>query len=122
MKSSNSRTVSRKWDEIILLCAKCGKKAGGGFGPKGKTRLDKYLRSQLKLPKGKHASIHFATTSCFKVCPKNAVTVARGSRPGTLHVIPAGADAAEIAETLGIGGKADVITWPWQRPLAKAEG
>lgn len=103
------------------MCGKCSKKIGGGFGRKGKVKLDKYLRSELDLAKGKQASVHFATTSCFKVCPKKAVTVACGSKPGTLHVIPEGMDAGDIAATLGIGADAHVIAWPWRRPPATVE-
>lgn len=95
------RTVPTEWQEVILVCGKCSKKLGGGFGPHGDKRLDK----ALGLKKGRKAPVQFVRVSCFDICPKNAVTVAKTSEPGRLHLIPRGMPADEIAVELGLEGK-----------------
>jgi hypothetical protein len=38
-------SVAANWSAAILVCGKCSKKVGGGFGPKGKTSLAKALKN-----------------------------------------------------------------------------
>ena len=43
------RKIPTKHEEVILVCRKCLKKIGGGFGPDGDMRLDKAMRHELGL-------------------------------------------------------------------------
>lgn len=116
---AKSRT---EWEDILLICRKCAKRGRGGFGNKGRKRLDKYLRESLDLGKGRKARIDIVMTPCFKVCPKNGVTVARGDKADTLFVVPHGMEASEIAEALEIApAKGEVhafIDWPFGKRSA----
>jgi hypothetical protein len=107
--------VSSRWEEIVLICRKCSKRVDGGFGAKGKTRLDKALRTELDIAKGKKARIGLIMAPCFDLCPKDGVTVACGSKPGALYVAKKGADVREIAQELGLEPQETVITWPFKR-------
>jgi predicted metal-binding protein len=104
-----------QWEDILLVCSKCSRKARGGFGPKGRKRLDKVLRDELDLGKGRKARIRIVMTPCFKLCPRKGVTVAKGSKPDTLYIVPHGMAVEEIAETLEIApAKAETfIDWPF---------
>lgn len=86
-----------KWREIVLICDKCTRKVDGGFGKKGRTSLRKLLRRKLKLAKGRRAAIGLIETGCFGLCPKDAVTVALGSEPEALYVLPAGTSFGDLA-------------------------
>jgi len=83
------RSVPTGWVDTLAICRKCGKKLGGGFGKSGKDDLRRAVREALKAA-GRRGSIGMVQASCFKLCPKDAVTVAIGSRPGELLVIPDG--------------------------------
>lgn len=98
------RSVPARHREIVLICRKCSKKLGGGFGVKGKDRLAKGLRRHLGLGKGKKARIAVFETGCFAVCPKRRVTVTRGSRPDERLLIAPGTQIAEIVDRLNLGG------------------
>lgn len=110
-------TAETQWEDILLICRKCSKRAGGGFGAKGRTRLDKILREELELGKGRKARIGVVMAPCFKVCPKHGITVACGSRPDTLQVVPHGVAAQDVAELLGVAAakpKSETfIDWPF---------
>ena len=54
------------------------------------------LRNALKLKKGRRASVGVIEAPCFDLCPKKSVTIALGSAPQTLIVVPKGADVAAI--------------------------
>jgi len=88
------------WQEVVLICRKCTRKVGGGFGGKGRKPLARILRKELGIGRGRRAGIGFLEIGCLDVCPKRAVTVVLGSRPGTRFVVPAGMAAAEIATSL----------------------
>lgn len=90
------------WEEVVLVCRKCSNKVGGGFGPKQKTSLRKALRKELKLKKGRRASVGLVEVDCLKLCPKDAVTLVLGSEPGVFRKVPRGADIKEIAAELGL--------------------
>lgn len=85
------------WSGAVLVCGKCSKKIGGGFGPKGRTALAKALRREPGFGKGRKATTGVVETKCLGLCPKGAVTVVDSRRPGAWLVVPAGADAAELA-------------------------
>jgi predicted metal-binding protein len=91
-----------KWEEVLLVCRKCGKRAGGGFGKDGRKRLAKALRRELKLEKGRCARVGVMEVGCLGLCPKDAVTVVRGSQPGAMLAVPVGAPVEEVAAALGL--------------------
>lgn len=84
----------------MLICAKCSKKLGGGFGPKGKAPLAKALRKHLKLKKGRKAGAGIVEVRCLGVCPKGAVTVVNGADSRNWLLVPAGTDLDEVAQAL----------------------
>lgn len=87
------------WQQVVVLCRKCGKKLDGGFGPKRKDTLKSVLRQSLR-EHGRRRDVRVFETGCMGVCPKRGVTALNATRPGTLHVIQAGAEPAEAARTL----------------------
>ena len=93
------RYVQSDWQDAVLVCGKCSKKVGGGFGPKGATSLTKALRKLLGLGKGRKARVGVVETKCLGVCPKRAVVVARA---GSWLVVPEGTDVAQVAVQLGL--------------------
>ena len=99
---ANLRTVRSDWANTILVCKKCSKKLGGGFGPKGKTSLAKALRQDLGVRKGRKGALGIIEVKCLGVCPKGAVTVVNGAKPGEWALVAAQSDVAEIVDGLGL--------------------
>lgn len=97
------KTVTAQWDAAILICKKCSKKLGGGFGEKGKTPLARALRVRGNGKRGRKADRGIIETGCLKLCPKNAVVAINGARPGEWLIVPRGADVEDVVERLGIG-------------------
>jgi len=95
--------ISSNWDHAVLVCRKCSKKLGGGFGPNGDQRLDKALRRHLSLKKGRKAAAGIVEVGCLGVCPKGAVTVIDGARSRDWLLVRPGADLDALAATLAIG-------------------
>ncbi|GFE77024.1 (2Fe-2S) ferredoxin domain-containing protein [Novosphingobium sp. TCA1] len=93
------RDIAAKWDDVLLICRKCGKKADGGFGKNGEQRLEKALKAPLK-EKGRYKLV---PVPCLGICPKNAVCVVQASVPGTVHLVRPGTELAEVIETLAPG-------------------
>ena len=94
------RVLASRWQGSVLVCGKCSKKLGGGFGEKGRTPLAKMLRAVLGLKKGRKAERGVVEVKCLGVCPKNAVVMLDGARPDRWLLVPAGADASEVVATL----------------------
>ena len=92
--------VPAPWRSFVLVCGKCSRKLGGGFGRKGKVKLDEALRDALK-DAGRRRELRVERTGCLGLCPKRAVTVAWAGRPGEVIVVPEGADAAAVLGQLG---------------------
>lgn len=88
-----------------MICRKCGKKLSGGFGPKERTRLDKALREALDSGKGRRGKLGIMQIGCLDICPKNAVMVALGSRPGTLYAVRKGTPIDDVIALLGLRGE-----------------
>lgn len=101
---SNSRVqrVQSEWRNTILICRKCSKKLGGGFGPNSKKPLTKALIKHLSLKKGRKASAGIVETGCLGVCPKNAVTVVNGSTSREWLLVRPGADLDDLAQQLNL--------------------
>jgi predicted metal-binding protein len=91
------------WSNTVLVCAKCSKKLGGGFGPRGKQPLGKALRKHLGLGKGRKAAAGLVDVKCLGVCPKGAVTVVNAASSREWLIVPAGTDIGEVAHALGLG-------------------
>jgi predicted metal-binding protein len=94
------RVLASRWQGSVLVCGKCSKKLGGGFGEKGRTPLAKLLRQALGLKKGRKAERGVVEVKCLGVCPKNAVVMVDGARPDRWMLVPAGAEANEILASL----------------------
>ena len=94
--------IRSEWATAVLVCAKCSKKLDGGFGPKGRTRLDKALRKELGGRKGRKAEAGIVEVKCLGVCPRGAVTVVNGASTGEWLLVPAGADIPAVAAELGL--------------------
>ena len=86
------------WGGAVLVCAKCSKKIGGGFGPKEHERLAKALRREPGFGKGRKAAVGVIEVKCLGLCPKDAVTVVDTRRPGEWLVVPAGSDVAGLVK------------------------
>jgi predicted metal-binding protein len=96
------KTVRSDWANTILVCKKCSKKLGGGFGPKGKTGLAKALREQLGVRKGRKGALGIIEVKCLGVCPRGSVTVVNGATPGEWLVVREGLPIAAVVEELGL--------------------
>jgi predicted metal-binding protein len=96
------RAIPQPATSLIAICAKCGKKLGGGFGAQGGQPLAKALRQALNLPKPKRARVRLVETRCLKLCPKGAVAVVDSRDPGSILVIPADTPVLAVAARLGL--------------------
>jgi len=94
-KLSRSDTVQTGWTDILLICRKCSKKLGGGFGPDGRDTLRRAARHALR-ESGQRGQVGLIETGCFGICPKRAVVIARASAPGTLTIVPAGTSVVTL--------------------------
>ncbi|MGF7149184.1 putative metal-binding protein [Sphingomonas zeicaulis] len=96
------------WRGAVLVCAKCSKKVGGGFGDKGKTPLAKALKKHLGARNGRKSPIGILEVRCLGVCPGGAVTVVDGNNPRQWLLVRPGTDidevAAQLADTPGPTG------------------
>ncbi|MEH3046779.1 (2Fe-2S) ferredoxin domain-containing protein [Sphingomonas adhaesiva] len=92
--------VASRWQGAVLVCGKCTKKVGGGFGAKGRTSLAKALRAEPGFGKGRKADVGVVETRCLGVCPKRAVVLVDTRRPMRWRVVEIGADVAELAGAL----------------------
>lgn len=93
-------TVPANWATAVLVCAKCSKRQGGGFGPKGKTPLVKALRRLMPKARGRKAAFGLVEMRCVKVCPKHAVVVIDGRRPKDWLLVRPGTPLEEVAARL----------------------
>jgi len=100
--SAGIRAHRSKWRESVLVCRKCSKKLRGGFGRKGKRTLRGLLKDVYGDAKGRRAEIGIVEAPCFKLCPKGAVSVALGSRPGVLFEVAEGTAVEDVLEALDL--------------------
>lgn len=94
-------SVPSRWAAAILVCGKCEKKLGGGFGKKDDKPLSRLLIKSAG-GKGRKAGLGVVTTKCLKLCPKQAVTVVDGAHPGEWLVIERGTSIEEVRARLGL--------------------
>lgn len=102
MEGRGIKTVKSDWETAILVCRKCSKRVGGGFGPKGRTPLAKALRKHLGGKKGRKAKTAIIETKCLSACPKKAVTVVRTDDLLNWRLVKPGSPIETVAETLGL--------------------
>ncbi|KAK0341998.1 hypothetical protein LTR94_024070 [Friedmanniomyces endolithicus] len=105
MGAGDIKSAKTEWRDVILVCRKCSKKLGGGYGPDGDLTLKKALRKYLHLKKGKKgrkAGLTVTGADCFDICPKNAVVCVNTAQPKKLLIIPSGADLFEVKTRLGL--------------------
>ncbi len=95
------RSISSRWHNAILVCGKCSKRAGGGFGAKGRTSLAKLLRQAGLAGKGRKAARGVVETRCLKICPKQAVVAIDTRAPERWLVVPVGTGAEALAAEFG---------------------
>lgn len=50
--------------------------------------------------RGQRRGVRVLETGCMGICPKHGVTALNATRPNTIHIIPAGTDAVDVARTL----------------------
>ncbi|TKD50894.1 (2Fe-2S) ferredoxin domain-containing protein [Sphingomonas baiyangensis] len=96
------REVRSNWQAMVLVCGKCSKKLGGGFGDDGRKPLAKALRRYLGLRKGRKGAAGIVETRCMGVCPKGAVVVLNGADARVWHLVPPATDLGTVARTLGL--------------------
>jgi predicted metal-binding protein len=96
--------VRSDWRGAILVCRKCGKKLGGGFGPKGKTSLAKALRKAIGGGKDRKAKLGVVEVGCLDICPKGGVTVVDTRRPSEWLIVEAGTPVEDVVERLEAAG------------------
>ena len=95
--------VGSDWERALLVCSRCSRKLGGGYGPKGRTPLAKLLRTLPGFGKRRRARVGVLEVKCLGVCPKRAVTVVDSADPARWRLIPPGLEAEEAAR-LALGG------------------
>jgi predicted metal-binding protein len=93
------RTAITPWEQVVLVCRKCSRKLDGGFGKDGSASLRSELKQALR-EAGRRRQVRVVETSCFSVCPKRAVSVMQGGRPGEILVVPAGTDGEDVLRRL----------------------
>lgn len=89
------------WQDLVILCRKCGGKLKGGFGDKGRDNLRSALRDSLR-EAGRRRDVRIIETDCLGICPKGGVVAMRGSEPGRILIVPQGQAAGQVLETLGV--------------------
>lgn len=94
--------IRSNWSNAVLVCTKCSKKLGGGFGSKGRTPLAKALRKHLGLKRGRKSAAGIVEVKCLGVCPRGAVTVVNGAASREWLLVPEGADLDAVARELGL--------------------
>lgn len=96
------RSIRSNWSNTVLVCSKCSKKLGGGFGPRGRTPLAKALRKHLGVRKGRKGAAGIVEVKCLGVCPRGAVTVVNAAASREWLLVPEGADLDAVAGELGL--------------------
>ena len=101
--SSISATVA-PWQQVALVCGKCSRKLGGGFGKKGKHDLLDVLKDAAKAA-GQRRAMRVMEVGCLGLCPKRAVSAVSSMKPDEVVVVPAGTEGAAVLARL-MGGTA----------------
>lgn len=102
MAAGLTKRIRSNWRSAILVCRKCSKKVGGGFGADGDTALAKALRKHLHLKKGRKAAAGIVEVGCLGVCPKGAVTLVNGHASRDWFLVRPGTDLNQIVNEIGL--------------------
>lgn len=87
------------WRDVLLVCRKCSGKLKGGYGPTNKDTLPDAFKQVLRDLK-RRRDVRVLEVGCLGICPKDAVTVIRGSAPEEMLVVPEGLDLMLLASRL----------------------
>ena len=87
--------------EALLVCGKCSRKLGGGFGRKGAHGLRRELKRAWKAG-GRAGKLRVVETPCLGLCPKRRQVVATGVSlaTGRLWVVEPGEAASGVLARL----------------------
>ena len=103
------KQVKADWRDVVLVCRKCSKKLGGGFGPDGDDPLGKVLRKALARPaaapgkiKTRRRRVAVLDVGCLDICPKKAVVMVKCSDPKSMILVPKGAARAVVLDRLAL--------------------
>ncbi|MFT4053746.1 MAG: (2Fe-2S) ferredoxin domain-containing protein [Novosphingobium sp.] len=96
------RSIAAKTECVVLVCGKCSKKVGGGFGKKGKTSLAKELRELAGGKKGRKSDLLVIESNCLKLCPKGAVVAINAAKPSEWLLVQPATDVRAVATGMGI--------------------
>ena len=88
--------VRASWERALLVCGKCQRKLGGGFGPDGDLPLVKALRREPGCGKGRKARTGVLETKCLGICPKKAAVVVDTAEPGLWRLVRPGDDLTPV--------------------------
>jgi predicted metal-binding protein len=102
-----TRTVPSRWDAAVLVCGKCSKRVGGGFGEDGRLPLVKALRRHLGLKKGRKAVAGVVEVKCLGLCPKRAVLAINAGQPDAWRLVAPGTPLDEVAADLCLPPRRD---------------
>lgn len=91
------KPVRSNWAGALLVCGKCSRRMEGGFGPKGKAPLAKYLRKAFGL-KGRKAPLGVVETRCLGICPRGAVVLVDSRAPDRWRLVRPGDDLAALVQ------------------------
>lgn len=98
--------VQSNWTGVALVCRKCSKRVGGGFGPDERVPLAKALRALGNRRKGRKADYGVIETPCLKLCPKGRVVAIDARSPGRWLLVKPGTPVEAVAARLGLTGEA----------------
>lgn len=96
--------VQSNWTGVALVCRKCSKRVGGGFGPDGRLPLAKALRALGNRRKGRKADFGVVETPCLKLCPKGRVVAIDARSPERWLLVKPGTAINTVAARLGLTG------------------
>lgn len=103
MEAGLNTLINAEWETALLVCSKCSKRLGGGFGNNGKQSLAKALRKLFGIKPFRKAPIGIVEVKCLGVCPRGSVTLVHAASMQTWHLVPAKADLGALAQEIGLG-------------------
>jgi predicted metal-binding protein len=95
--ASPARLARAPFRQAVLVCGKCARKLGGGFGAGRAHPLRKVLKRAWK-DEGRAGKLRVVETRCLGLCPKRRQVVATAAalKAGRLWVVEPGEDAAAV--------------------------
>jgi predicted metal-binding protein len=97
------QAVRAEWRQVVLICRKCSKKLGGGFGPDGDQSLAQALKRSSGGGKKRKAPRGVVEVGCLDVCPKRGVVVIDADRPREWLIVQEGTPVADVEARLAPG-------------------